>query len=125
MADAWPEGRRGRLETPEQTRAAIRDELALSKELLEARLPGKAVRHFCYPWFDGCDLADRLAAEAGYRTVHGGVGVRSRHGTAMPLPVQRISEEYLFRLPGEGRGEIAPVWLNRVRGLMAKGVRAQ
>jgi len=122
---AWPTERRGRLETPEQTRAAIWDELALSKALLEQRLPGNAVRHFCYPWFDGCDLADRLAAEAGYRTVHGGVGVRSRHGTAMPLPVQRISEEYLFRLPGEGRGGIAPVWLNRVRGLMAKGARAQ
>ena len=125
LADAWPTDRRGRLETPEQTRAAIRDELALSKALLEQRLPGKAVRHFCYPWFDGCDLADRLAAEAGYRTVHGGIGVRSRHGTAMPLPVQRVSEEYLFRLPGEGRTGFAPVWLNRVRGLMAKGARAQ
>ena len=123
--DAWPEQRRGAFETPEQTREAIRDELTLSRELLEARLPGKTVRHFCYPWFDGCDLADRLAAEAGYRTVHGGVGVQSRDGTAMPLPVQRISEEYLFRLPGEGRGGIAPVWLNRVRGLMAKGARAQ
>jgi hypothetical protein len=88
-------------------------------------LPGKAVRHFCYPWFDGCELASRLAAEAGYRTVHGGIGVRSRHRTATPLPVQRVSEEYLFRLPGEGRGGIAPVWLNRVRGLMAKGARAQ
>jgi peptidoglycan/xylan/chitin deacetylase (PgdA/CDA1 family) len=125
VLDGWPEQRRGAFETPEQTRASIRDELALSKELLEQHLPGKVVRHFCYPWFDGCDLADRLAAEAGYRTVHGGVGVRSRDGMAMPLPVQRISEEYLFRLPGEGRGRIAPVWLNRVRGLMAKGARAQ
>jgi peptidoglycan/xylan/chitin deacetylase (PgdA/CDA1 family) len=125
VLDAWPTDRRGRLETPEQTREAIRDELALSKELLESRLPGKAVRHFCYPWFDGCDLADGLAAEAGYRTVHGGVGVTSGDSTAMPLPVQRISEEYLFRLPGEGRGGIAPVWLNRVRGLMAKGAHAQ
>jgi peptidoglycan/xylan/chitin deacetylase (PgdA/CDA1 family) len=124
-ADPWPTGRRGGFETPEQTREAIRDELVLSKEMLEKRLAGKTVRHFCYPWFDGCDLADRLAASAGYRTVHGGVGVRSRDGAAMPLPVQRISEEYLFRLPGEGRGGIAPVWLNRVRGLMAKGARAQ
>jgi peptidoglycan/xylan/chitin deacetylase (PgdA/CDA1 family) len=123
VLDAWPTDRRGGFETPEQTREAIRDELALSKELLESRLPGKAVRHFCYPWFDGCDLADQLAASLGYRTVHGGVGVSSRDGTAMPLPVQRISEEYLFRLPGEGRGGIAPVWLNRVRGFMAKAAR--
>jgi hypothetical protein len=124
LLDAWPADRRGRFETREQTRAAIHAELALSKELLETRLPGKTVRHFCYPWFDGCGLADQLAAALGYRTVYGGVGVRSRDGTAMPLPVQRISEEYLFRLPGEGRGGIAPVWLNRVRGLIARGARA-
>jgi hypothetical protein len=123
LLDAWPEERRGRFETPAETRAAIADELVLSKHLLEKHLPGKVVRHFCYPWFDGCDLADRLAAAAGYRTVHGGIGVRSRDRTAMPLPVQRISSEYLFRLPGEGRTSIAPVWLSRVRDLVAKGAR--
>jgi peptidoglycan/xylan/chitin deacetylase (PgdA/CDA1 family) len=125
VLDAWPEHRRGAFETPEQTRAAIRDELALSKEFLESRLPGKAVRHFCYPWFDGSGLADELAAQVGYRTVHGGIGVRSQDGSAMPLPVQRVSQEYLFRLPGEGRGGIAPVWLNRVRGFVARSARVQ
>jgi Polysaccharide deacetylase len=125
VLDAWPANRRGRFETSAQTRAAICDELALSKEVLESRLPGKAVGHFCYPWFDGCGLADQLAAQVGYRTVHGGIGVRSRDGSAMPLPVQRISEEYLFRLPGEGRGGIAPVWLNRVRAFISKDAPAQ
>jgi hypothetical protein len=125
VLDAWPEQRRGAFETPEQTRAAIRDELALSKEILEARLPGKAIRHFCYPRFDDCSLADELAAQAGYRTVHGGIGVRSQDGSAVPLRVQRVSEEYLFRLPGEGRGGIAPVWLNRVRGFVARSARAE
>ena len=120
LFDAWPADRRGAFETAAETREAIRRELVDSKALLEARLPGKTVRHFCYPWFEGCALADRLAAEAGYRTVHGGVDVRRQQGTAMPLRVQRISEEYLFRLPGEGRGGIAPVWVNRVRGLVAR-----
>ena len=123
VLDAWPEQRRGVFETPQQTHEAIRDELALSKEMLESRLPGKAIRHFCYPRFDGCGLADRLAAQVGYRTIHGGIDVSSRDGSTMPLPVQRISEEYLFRLPGEGRGGIAPVWLNRVRGFIAKTAR--
>jgi hypothetical protein len=121
---AWPEERRGRFETPDETRNAVSDELVLSKELLESRLPGKAVRHFCYPWFDRCSLADRLATAAGYRTMHGGIGEPVPDPAAMPLPVQRISEEYLFRLPGEGRGGIAPVWLSRVRGLMTKAARA-
>jgi hypothetical protein len=120
LVDAWPAERRGRFETPQQTREAIHDELALSKEILESRLPGKAVRHFCYPRFDGCDLADQLAAEVGYRTIHGGIGISNRDGARMPLPVQRISEEYLFRLPGEGRSGIGPVWANRMRGFIVK-----
>jgi Polysaccharide deacetylase len=124
LFDAWPTDRRGAIEPPDQTLEAIRRELVESKALLEARLPGKTVRHFCYPWFEGCALADRLAAEAGYRTVHGGIDVRPQRAAAMPLRVQRVSEEYLFRLPGEGRGGITPVWLNRVRGLVAKSGRA-
>jgi Polysaccharide deacetylase len=125
VVDAWPEPRRGTFETPEQTRAGIRDELALSKGILESRLPGKAIRHFCYPRFDDCSLADEVAAQVGYRTVHGGIGVRSRDRSAMPLRVQRVSEEYLFRLPGDGRGGIAPVWLSRLRGFVARSARAQ
>jgi hypothetical protein len=52
--------------------------------------------------------------------VHGGIGVKNSDPAAMPLMVQRISEEYLFRLPGEHRGGIAPIWVNRARSLMTR-----
>jgi hypothetical protein len=120
VLDAWPKERRGRFETAAETRKAIGRELTRSKALLESRLPGKTVAHFCYPWFEGCALSDQLAGQAGYRTVHGGIGVRSTDPAATPLPVQRISEEYLFRLPGEDRGAIAPIWVNRARSLMTR-----
>ena len=116
LLDARPEGRRGAFETAQQTREAIRDELALSKELLEVAAARQDGPPLLLSLVRGLRLADQLAAEAGYRTVHGGIDVRRQQGAAMPLRVQRISEEYLFRLPGEGRGGIAPVWLNRVRG---------
>jgi peptidoglycan/xylan/chitin deacetylase (PgdA/CDA1 family) len=117
---AWPAQRRGRFEGPAEGREAMRRELVRSKALLEERLPGKAVRHFCYPWFESCALADRLAAEAGYRTVHAGVDASPGDPSALPLRIQRISEEYLFRLPGEGRGGITRVWIDRVRGLAGR-----
>jgi Polysaccharide deacetylase len=124
VCDAWPDERRGSFESAAQMAAAIGVELRCSKALLETRLPDKTVQHFCYPWFEGCALADRLAAQAGYRTVHGGIAVKSRDREATPLPVQRISEEYLFRLPGEGRSGIAPIWLNRARFFVARRKRA-
>jgi hypothetical protein len=115
----WPE-RRGSFESPEDGRDAIRRELVLSKACLERRLAGKTVRHFCYPWFESCALADGLAAEAGYRTVHGGIDMRGGDPAAVPLRIQRVSEEYLFRLPGEGRGGITRVWINRLRGFSGR-----
>jgi hypothetical protein len=117
---AWPAERRGSFERPADGREAMRRELVRSKALLEEHLPGKAVRHFCYPWFESCALADGLAAEAGYRTVHGGIDTKAGDPCALPLRIQRISEEYLFRLPGEGRGGITRVWIDRVRGLAGR-----
>jgi Polysaccharide deacetylase len=124
VLDAWPEERRGKFESTAQMRAAIDCELTRSKALLESRLPGKEVHHFCYPWFENCALADQLAAQAGYRTVHGGIAVKRRGRVATPLPVQRISEEYLFRLPGEDRSGIASIWLHRARSFVTRRKRA-
>ena len=36
-----------------ETETAIRSELTRSKHLLESKLPGETIRHFCYPWFQG------------------------------------------------------------------------
>jgi hypothetical protein len=116
----WPAERRGGFEGPEARRKAMLRELEGAKALLEARLPGKSVRHFCYPWFESCALADGLAAGAGYRTVHGGIETRNGDPSSLPLRIQRLSEEYLFRLPGDGRGGLTRVWIDRLRGFAGR-----
>ena len=52
-------------ESTEQRDDGIRRELRESKEAIEARL-GKPVRHFCFPFYAGSELASQLSAELGY-----------------------------------------------------------
>lgn len=116
----WPTEKLGRFETSEEMVAAVRGELVESKQMLEARLAGKQVRHFCYPWFLGSDMSDCVAAQVGYRTVHYGAAPRMNRGqnSEMPPRIRRISEEYLFRLPGHGRWSLlslSSIWINRIR----------
>lgn len=110
----WPLERRGCLEDAGEMEAAVYWELDESKKLLEKRLETKKVQHFCYPWFIGSELADRLASKAGYSTLHYGIDIVNNHGD-VPLHIRRISEEYLFRLPGKGRRSLLSVWKNKVR----------
>ena len=92
-------------ENPQETQNAIRTELIKSKQTLESRLPGKIVRHLCYPWFQGSLLSDKIAEECGYQSVFYGFSTRddSNKSNALPMKISRISEEYLFCLPGKGR----------------------
>jgi peptidoglycan/xylan/chitin deacetylase (PgdA/CDA1 family) len=111
----WPTQKLGSFDTQKDMEAAIRRELTRSKEILEERLV-KSVRHFCYPWFAGSSLADRLAAKAGYRTVHYGPDINDRKEPSreVPLRIRRVSNGYLFRLPGKNRASILKIWLKRV-----------
>ena len=110
----WPECCRGTYETKAETEQWLRFELADSKQLLESRLAGKRVQHFCYPWFQGSALADRVAAEVGYQTVHKGVFSRQRERSVTPLEVPRISADYLLTLPGSGRISFWSLWGQRL-----------
>jgi len=111
----WPSEKMGRFETPEEMESAVRWELVESKKILEERL-SKKVHHFCYPWFSGSGLVDHLAAEAGYRTLHYGIDVngQTEAGETVPLRIRRISEDYLFRLPGKHRLPIRSIWISRL-----------
>ncbi len=115
-------GRRGRYETEAETRRALVWELGESKRLLEERLPGKLVTQFCYPWFQGSALSDRLAGEVGYAAVHYGLRLpRDRApGSQIPLPIRRISDDYLLRLPGEGRLPLRAIWRERTASSLAR-----
>ncbi len=103
-----------RVETSEETAGKIEEALAESRRILEERLPGKSVVHFCYPWFTGSDAADELAARCGYRTVF--YGLPPRADGPGPRRIRRISEEYLQCLPGKGRRWPAAVWWKKLAG---------
>lgn len=105
-------------ETPQQTERAIKMELSYSQELLEKRLPGKTIQHLCYPWFQGSSLADRIAGECGYRSVFYGLESGANdESKALPLKIRRVSEEYLFCLPGQGRRSMSSVWTEKISRL--------
>lgn len=98
-----PPSERGSYEDETSREAAIRHELVESKRRIEARLDGHPVTHLALPWHVGSDLAERLAAEAGYRFVHGGAATAAgRSGTSL-TSVRRLPDRYLLRLPGRGR----------------------
>lgn len=113
---SWSIKALGNFETPEDMEAAVTIELAKSKKILEERL-NKQVLHFAYPWHAGSSMADRLAAQVGYRTVHYGpdIPIRNRRHQRRLARVRRISKEYLFRLTGNGRLSIWSIWKDRAR----------
>lgn len=118
VVERWPAKNRGHYETAEELEAALHREFRDSKAELERSLPGKSIRHFAYPWFAGSAQADRIAAESGYRTVFGGPDMKTAVCAEDPrlVRVQRIGEEYLWRLPGSGRRSFGAVWQSRLRG---------
>jgi peptidoglycan/xylan/chitin deacetylase (PgdA/CDA1 family) len=120
----WPAEKLGSFETSEEMESAIRRELAGSRKVLEERLLNNEVRHFCYPWFGSSDMADRLAIEAGYWMLHYGPALdgRKMQTTGRPLRIRRISEEYFFRLPGDGRLSLWSIWTKRGMRFVRKNI---
>ena len=98
-------GRNGHFETLELQTQAILEDLQKARCEIERRLPGKQVRHVCYPWFMGCQLSVEMSKKAGYVTnFWGSLQERktNRPGDD-PFHVCRLEDGYIFRLPGIGR----------------------
>jgi len=114
----------GRYETREEMETNLRWELQQSKQRLEEKLPGKSATHFCYPWFQGSTTTDRLARSVGYSAVHYGLRIpvvaRGESEAELPRRIQRLSEEYLARLPGPGRESLSKIALRRIRGSVGR-----
>jgi len=107
-----------RMETPEEQRQAIFDDLAQSKKAIEQRLPGKTVDQLCYPWFMGSQLAVDISKEAGYCVNYWGVvpyrPTNRRNQNLYFVP--RIEDCFIFRLPGAGRKSLRQVLSSRFAG---------
>lgn len=119
----WPDDRRGAYETDVEMEQAVRHEIAESKRALEEMLDGKSIEHLCYPWFRGSALADRVAADVGYRATYYGLRPASRPDGTDLLTIARLSEAYLTRLPGSGRRPLLGIWREKLigRGRPARG----
>jgi len=97
--------------------AAMTEELAGSRRIIEARLRNKQVKHFCFPWFAACEISIELARSAGYEAVHLGAttGFKSARSPAHPLYIKRLQEEYLMHLPGEGNTGLVEVFRTKLK----------
>ena len=102
----------GYYENEEQLNENLFFEFSESKKKIEGKLPGKIVRHFCYPWWIGSDTASEISKEAGYISNFWGIIPQRRTNKKEDNPykiTRLLSEDFIFRLPGEGRKSLLSV----------------
>ncbi len=98
-------GDRGYYESQEELNQAIFNDLVESKRLIEEQL-GTVVQHLCYPYYVGSKVAVELSQKAGYLCNYWGLLEERRGNNRLgddPFWVARLSDELIYRLPGEGR----------------------
>jgi peptidoglycan/xylan/chitin deacetylase (PgdA/CDA1 family) len=109
-------GGTARFESAAQQRQAMLDDLRQARLLLEAQLQ-RPVRHLCYPWGEGSALSVALSRQAGYKSnfwVATGARNGNRAGDS-PYHIPRLKDDYLLRLPGEGRRSLSSILLAKLR----------
>ena len=111
-------------ESEAERTSAIWMELFDSRRLIEERLPGKEVRHICFPWHVAGRTALDMAVEAGYELGWmGKVNGRYYNGPwdSRPLLAARIGGDFFFRLPGKGRVSLARILLGKFARRIRQG----
>jgi len=100
-----------RFESPDEQQQAMLREMRNSKEDIERNLPGKVVRHFCYPWGVSGSISQRLLNETGYVTAYTGRLGRNIRLTLKQNPneLYRIGPDFFFLLPGKERDTLFEV----------------
>lgn len=94
----------GRYAEPEAVEQGMARDLERAKHVLEGRL-GVAVKHLCYPWFEGSAPSTMISRKLGYESNFWGdlPGRRTNRVGHDPFRIVRIPGSYIMRLPGEGR----------------------
>jgi peptidoglycan/xylan/chitin deacetylase (PgdA/CDA1 family) len=106
-------GPTGPEETESEQQRAIEEELDRSRSLLRSRLGTQNINHICLPWGVAGRRTSHALARLGYLTAfanrwRGELGVRPGDH---PHWLKRLSNRYIFLLPGQQRR----VWLRAVR----------
>jgi len=104
-------GGKGRMQSEEELQTEIMENLSAAKQLIEDRLPGKQVRHLCYPYGEGSGLAVELSVQAGYASNFWTAenGKQLNRAGADPYHCPRLKGDYIFRLPGNGRRSLLAI----------------
>jgi peptidoglycan/xylan/chitin deacetylase (PgdA/CDA1 family) len=114
-APALESARRGAVAMP------FAEDLARSRQAIEARLPGLVVNQLAFPQYLGTDAAIKAAKSLGFRACYWGLTA----GRALNRPgdsafhISRINDEFLRRLPGSGRISIRGMLAERMRRVRA------
>lgn len=107
----------GRLEAPGEALAAIEDDLARSRAVIEAELGGKPCTQLCFPYTEGSEAALERAAAVGYEAAYWGIlpGRTGNRPGDDPLRIVRLKNDYIQRLPGTARRPLARIMLDKVQ----------
>ena len=95
---------------------ALAEDLLASRHELERRLPGSRVTQLAFPMYVGTRNAVAVARALGFEACYWGL----TPGRALNRPgddtghVVRLGDEYLRRLPGEGRRSVPGLFAQRV-----------
>jgi len=107
---------------------ALADDLAQSRAAIVSRLPAVKVEHLSFPMYQGNEAAVRTAKDLGFKACHWGLIAGrplNRRGDS-PFHISRLSDEFLRRLPGEGRATLLHLLRERVhRANAARAWRRQ
>ncbi|MCG8528636.1 MAG: polysaccharide deacetylase family protein [Opitutales bacterium] len=106
----------GKYESEAEQKLAICNSLISSKELLEKKL-GRPIRHLCYPFGQGSELAVELSKQAGYESnfwvAPGNRDINRKLDD--PFYIPRLKDDYVFRLPGRGRVSLLSIFLRKLK----------
>lgn len=119
----WPAaaaltGVASRLETPRRgAPRSFADDLAASRAEIESRLPGSRVDQLAFPMYHGTEGAVATAIALGFHACHWGLlphrPLNARGDSA--FRIGRLTDEFVRRLPGEGRCTFAELVAGRLR----------
>ena len=99
----------------------LRDDLLLSRTMLEERLPGARIRHLSFPMYIGTAEAVEIARSVGFDACYWGYRPNRPLNLAgdSPFFVSRVGDEFLRRLPGDGRATVGDMMRERIRRIRA------
>lgn len=116
LAGCEPAIENGRRKPPQP----FEKDFALSQHEIQTKLPGAVVHQLSFPMYNGSEAAIDVAKSLGFRACHWGLikgRPLNRRGDS-PFYISRVSEEFLRRLPGEGRitvGGLIRARLHRIK----------